>query len=498
MSIFSKFFGGGDGKGTEEVGSEEDEPTRVDAKALPLEPEPTREVAAPPVPSPPARAQQTAKAEAPRAARPAPAVTAPPLATSPAAAVRPPVAKPAPTPARREPTMGYDAGPRVQPDDKPLAAPPTKARAAPPATSASRPIVPARSQIVGGSRDAGARPAKPSTSEARSVFGEGLAGDADLERTLSAELDSRFDDLTKPAAPTLTDAERRAAAEADAKAARATFLDAAGPHLGVLREALLEALHGGACAEAASIGIAALRVVQNGANTLGDVEIVTKVEALANALEAARSASSEDERKERRDAIRAAHASLLPLFPSALSLAGEHDRREPILVRSLLLSVPGMEKLALERLFAAGLGRLSFLLRAKADEIAVTTGVSGETARAVAARVAEYVAEGSGTAVALDRETERRKLAGLLAELRREHEAFDRAAARWSDGDLDEKRARRRARELVLRRIDLALARVGAVDRVAALERVPVERRIEQLATLANDAAAFAAATATA
>jgi hypothetical protein len=50
----------------------------------------------------------------------------------------------------------------------------------------------------------------------------------------------------------------------------------------------------------------------------------------------------------------------------------------------------------------------------------------------------------------------------------------------------------------VLRRIDLALARVGAVDRVAALERVPVERRIEQLATLANDAAAFAAATATA
>ena len=91
-----------------------------------------------------------------------------------------------------------------------------------------------------------------------------------------------------------------------------------------------------------------------------------------------------------RDALLAAYAPLAPALPRAFELEGERDRREPLIVRALLEQVPGLEPLMIEKLMAAGFGRLAALYAARADEIAAVTGIPDAVAAATAARIQAF------------------------------------------------------------------------------------------------------------
>ncbi len=509
MGLFSKLFGGDSGDGDGEAAPEgEQKPTDAAPPPLPGGAAPPRNADAAP-PSPPRTSPQ---AKAPSAqtlsgtavpATPAPARAAHKRAgptrqatiaydAAAAAPAAPPAAAPAPALARAEARSGSGRS-AVRGPDRGAAV-----RAAPAVRVVSPSPVAARTSPVSASKprvaDEASKKSVPEPVKSASIFGSGVDDDDDIERVLAAEIDDRFDAVQRPAGATgsrSSAAERAAAAALDAAAARATFWDVAGSHLRLLRDAMLEMRHGSAASTALGPALAAVRVVESAAQKLDDRELAGKLGLVRERLGAADAAGSPEHRRAAKEAVLSAYASLVPVSPETLALDREHDRREPVIVRSLLLTVPGVEKLTMEKLFAAGLGRLGALLSASSAEIEQTSGVPPEIARGVTKRIAEYASEGGGTAVALDHEEERRRLGALLADLRREHEAFESASSRWSDADLEEKRRRRVARERVLRHIDLVLARVGAVERVAALERMPVRRRIDRLAGLASDAAAF-------
>jgi hypothetical protein len=179
---------------------------------------------------------------------------------------------------------------------------------------------------------------------------------------------------------------------------------------------------------------------------------------------------------ERREKILAAYAPLSNALPRAFDLDGERDRREPIILRSVLLLVPDLSPLAMEKFFSAGLVRLDAIAQAKAEEIAAVTGLD----RAVAAQVLELV-KAERALGAADAGRERKHLAMLTARLGEQHRALEKAAAGWSAENQAEKRRYRRQREQSWLRIKISLARLGEADRLERLERLPFARKIEAL-----------------
>jgi hypothetical protein len=199
-----------------------------------------------------------------------------------------------------------------------------------------------------------------------------------------------------------------------------------------------------------------------------------------------------------REALLAAYLPLIAAMPRAFELDGERDRREPVVVRALLEQVTGLDPLMIDRMVAAGLGRLEALLSAKADEIAVVAEVPDDIAGAVAARVQAFRSETPAALSAPDPGATARELGALISALEQEHQSFEDAARGWSSGDRDAKKRLRRQREVSFLQIVITLARLGEIDFVLELQKLPFARRIEELSRLGSRIAVASAAAAAA
>ena len=325
-----------------------------------------------------------------------------------------------------------------------------------------------------------------------SAMPEAVAAEVD------AELDAIFDDVTTAS---LADAKKRVQAQreservrveqADAMAAREMFRDVTAVHLRQAKEALLAIREGRDARSAIGPAIAAVEVVLDAARQIGETTMVDPLDALLRDLKEAE--KSTDIAPSVRSRILSAWRKL-PLPSDQLDLGAEHERREAIIVRSLLGQVPDLEKLGVDKMYAAGLGSLETLVSASAEDIAATTGLEQSTSASIVARVAEHASDFGASVACIDRERVRSRFEALLRTLRHEHEAFERAARTWTDESFAEKRRRRAERARVLRQIDVVLAMLGEIDRMEELERLPVHRRIERLDGLVRDVAVFGGA----
>jgi hypothetical protein len=86
------------------------------------------------------------------------------------------------------------------------------------------------------------------------------------------------------------------------------------------------------------------------------------------------------------------------------------------------------------------------------------------------------------------RAAERERLAELAAQLRREQDAFERASESWAADAPDQKKSLRKARAQTLLDIQVLLARLGEVDRLAELERQPFEKKLAQVEAFLDEA----------
>lgn len=181
-----------------------------------------------------------------------------------------------------------------------------------------------------------------------------------------------------------------------------------------------------------------------------------------------------------REALLEAYAPLCDLVPGVFELDAERNRREPIIVHSLLRQVAGIEKVAIDKLGAANLLSVSALADASVDEVVAVTGLSTDLAGRVVARFCAYRSQ-AGAVAAPDPAAELRALGELALHLREQNRAYDAVASGWSAEQKERKRELRRERAETLLRVHVSLARLGQVDRLVELDRLSFRRKVEYI-----------------
>lgn len=191
--------------------------------------------------------------------------------------------------------------------------------------------------------------------------------------------------------------------------------------------------------------------------------------------------------REARAALLAAAAPLGARLPRLFALDEEIERRDVIIIDALVAPLVELDPLLPGKLATAGLARLENLLAASAEQIAQAARVEPSIAAALVQKVADWKQLPSAFG---DLRAARRALEPQLRELDQQHKTFERSKNGWSPDEVAGKRRARRERDRLYAGLRAALARLGEVDFLTAIEKLPFGRRIEELARLLRDPSA--------
>ena len=213
---------------------------------------------------------------------------------------------------------------------------------------------------------------------------------------------------------------------------RALFSEMAVAHARPLRDFMIEvSLSSGEPAkEWLDVAAPAATSLRRAAEAVEMPELCAALEGFMAALELV--AGERAIHREAKELLLGAYARLVELLPAAFALDGERGRREPIIVRSLLLQVPGVHKMTLDRIYTAGLNNLAMLTAAGPRDLAETTGIDLEVAGRIVERLQRYQRELAELDPGKDRARERAELEALVAALGRLHDEHERLASAWS------------------------------------------------------------------
>ena len=323
---------------------------------------------------------------------------------------------------------------------------------------------------------------RPSPLEAERSNGGSIADT--FERLLSSELDAGFESMQQPShAPA-----PRAPAGADLGEVKALFAQLAANHVRAVRDFVIDLRWSDATVEWVTICSPALQSLRRAADKLELEDLCQALDKFSEVLVLAQSDPGRAVGGERRVAILAAYDELSRLMPQAFALDMDQTQRESVILQSLLLQVPDVKKVTLDKMYAAGLSTLEAMLLATAEDIAATTGVAEVTAQRIVERFRAYRAHVKATAPDAARSRERQHIADLTSRLRREHDAYERISQSWSREAADQKKELRRVRAQTLLDIQVELARLGEVERLSQIERLPFEGKLTELETFLEDA----------
>jgi hypothetical protein len=276
---------------------------------------------------------------------------------------------------------------------------------------------------------------------------------------------------------------------ADLAAVRATFEDLSIAHVRPLRNMMIDLKWGEPVAIWLDLARPALKSLRKMADQVELTDLVKALDGFSTALDKAVQGSQANS-EATRDALLSAYAPLVKQLPKAFELEGERDRREPIIVQSVLRQVAVLEPLMVQRLYAVGLSRLDTLLKATAEEIAVVADLPAPVATAVVAKVQELRRGADGAA---DVANTRRAVQPLVRSLESIQHSYEKAASGWSVTAVTAKRKHRKERELTFLQIKVALARAGEVDLCQRIDTLSYARRIDELERYLREAAGAAA-----
>ena len=184
-----------------------------------------------------------------------------------------------------------------------------------------------------------------------------------------------------------------------------------------------------------------------------------------------------------RDLLLWCYEDLIKAMPNAFVVGEEEQEREGIIINSLLMQVPDMGRVTIEKLYRAGLTSLDTLFLAKRDDLAVATGIAPMLSERICEKFQAYRAELEGNSRDVADSGQRTRLAEMLADFRHQHDSFQRASDNeWSDPALaSEKREYRQQRQSSLLQINVVLAEMGELELVNEIQKLSFERRIRRL-----------------
>ncbi len=244
---------------------------------------------------------------------------------------------------------------------------------------------------------------------------------------------------------------------------------------------MIDVKSGQATAEWLQLCEPAVRSVRQMADQLELQDLVSALDAYSDAIKFATEASGITINPESAQKLLGAYEPLVALIPSAFALDAVKSRRDGVIVHALLLQIPAVRKVTIDKLFAAGLTTLDAYFVARAEEIAAATGIDTDLAKKIAERFAAYKKENQSQSVDEERSVERKRLATLVDDLAREHAAFELAE---KEDDGKKKREARKGREAALLEIKVLLARLGEEERATAIDKVPFAQKVSELQKL--------------
>lgn len=277
--------------------------------------------------------------------------------------------------------------------------------------------------------------------------------------------------------------------EADLTPVRELFAELAAGHMRHVRDFMIDLKWGETTRDWIEICLPAVTSLRRAAERLDLGELAHGLDRLAGELNAATTSGGRTIEGEAKQRLLDAYGQLVALLPQAFALERDRTQREAVIVQTLLLQIPDVRKVTIDKLHAAGLTSLEVLFAANAPDIAAVAGIPDALAARIVARVAGYRRELEEASPRDARAAEREKLATLTATLKVHHQAFEKAKDGWSPEDKAEKRARMIAREEAWLAITLLLARFGEVDTLKGIEKVPFAQRITQIEAWLEDAA---------
>ncbi len=314
--------------------------------------------------------------------------------------------------------------------------------------------------------------------------GESLAGT--FEKLLGSEVDESFAFVAKEVGSAPPPA---GIADADLAEVRSLFAQLAAKHARQVRDFMIDLRWGEATVEWISICSPALKSLRRAADKLEIAELVTALDVFWQHLTNTQAkAGGRTIEGEPRDRILAAYEKLASVMPQAFALDMDRAQREAAILQSLLLQIPNVKKVTIDKLYSAGLTTLEAMLLATPGDIAATTGIEMMVAVDIVARFRDYREQVVAGVPDATRAQERDRISKLTARLRMEHDAFVSASRGWSPEDQERKKTSREARSRTLLDIQVVRARLGEVERLKEIEKLPFEKKLAHLESFLEEA----------
>lgn len=293
-----------------------------------------------------------------------------------------------------------------------------------------------------------------------------------------------FDALISDEAP----ASARGTESFDYTPVRELFAELAANHMRHVRDFMIDVKWGEVTRDWIHICVPPVRTLRRAAERLEIGDLGAALELVEQELEAANAVGGQllsvDEKKRLLDA----YEELVKILPQAFALDRDKTQREAVIVQALLLQVPDVRKVTIDKLHAAGLTSLTALFAANVSDMAHVAGIPESLAERIVARVQAYRSELQTWSKGDARAAEREKLAGLQGKLKQHHDEYEEAASTWGPDAKAKKRGSFLAREETWLAISVLLARFGDVDRLQGIEKVPFAERIAQLSEYLREA----------
>lgn len=316
------------------------------------------------------------------------------------------------------------------------------------------------------------RPTRPGLSGPAPPVSDSELGLAEEVQTLS---DSDF------AAAIDSEVESESDAEALPLEGHEVFLARVALILGVVRDFLLELEFGEPRGAWLRECCWLLERLAENADELGLSELVAATRELVFRLSPGGNAGFPDFTRSERGHLSAAYANLERLVPGMSTLAAERARREPIFVRSILAQVSGLGSVPICRLERAGLTSLPALARADANQLAAAGAIDHEVAKRILDQVARFKQRLGSVLPDAARTGERDALRRLIDALRTNNAELRALKTEWSRGAVERRRGLRSERELIVSRVEVALADLGESELAESLTRMPFDRKVKEL-----------------
>lgn len=291
------------------------------------------------------------------------------------------------------------------------------------------------------------------------------------------DIDSSFDAiLDNPGAAT-------GGTEHDAREVESMFRQIARAYAGPVREFAIELTMGDASESWLGLCSPSVKSLHRAATDMGLSAIADALGNFSQALEAAEKQGGRVVAAELRERLLESYKVLEQSMPEAFAVEGEGTQREGVILHALLQQVPGLRKVALDKIYAAGLTSLAMFYAATPEELAQTTGIGLELAERVAARFRQHRQRTSEIPPDGGHAADRDAIRTLTRTLSEQTQSLERLSKSWEPNAAEDKRRVRRERDETILQVNVVLARLGEVELVKNLERASFSRKVELLSS---------------